>query len=663
MPRGRLARSLAAGLLAASLAVPAAAVEGFLYTREVQVPAAGWVRVPLDLTAIQHMAPGAADLHAFAPGGGEVALRVAPAAQRSERRDVTVSKVEKAADGWTLLLDAGPDPAPHERLFFAMAHVTSAPSVRLDGSADGKAWHPLATGDLFRIGESAGLQQIALSYPVTADRFLRLAWPEEAGFPKVQAVEVETVSGPSVTYATRGAECRAAGSSGSGASAGLACSFPLPAPEQMLRRLTVDVEGSGAVGYRLYEPRAATWRLLREGTWQRSGNRTQHFLAGGREALAGSRLRLELFGAGNAPPHVAGWGVELAVQTVLFRAEEAGRYTLAYGGAVRRNHHLEARLEEPPAGTETAWLEAGPEKEQAVSAVSALPETLGAPGAPLGRERFDVSWTVIAPSAKPGDLVRLELPDVVYANARRDLGDLRVALGQSQIPFFRWTPQEPASAGGQQEIHPGPVHRPGESESEVVLPASGLPLTQLVLTTPGGPLRRTVGVRYLEPIGRLRRLPQDPAADPREQPPVTRTLWQCDPEPPLPCREALELPGAAPKLLSVRLDDGDNPPLARLDAAAWRRRDVLLFVWPGSRAGKGETVKLLAGSERLTAPAYDFATLGEALLARPWQAVELDLAGTSTVKPSRWAHWALPIALSLAGLLLLFLLRRILAEH
>jgi hypothetical protein len=649
MPSDRLFRAAAVGLLAASLAVPAAAVEGFLYSREVQVPAAGWVRVPLDLTAIQHLAPGGADLHVFAPGGGEVALRMAPAAQRSERRDVTVIKVEKAEDGWTLLLDAGPDPAPHERLFFALAHMASAPSVRLDGSADGKAWHALATGDLFRIGESAGLQQIALSYPSTTDRFLRLAWPQEAGFPRVQAVEVETVSGPSVTYTTRGAECQAAGPG----TIGVACSFPLPAPGQMLRRLTVDVEGSGAVGYRLYEPRAATWRLLREGTWQRSGNRTQHFLAGGGEALEGSRLRLELFGAGRTAPRLAGWGIELAVQTVLFRAEEAGRYTLAYGGAVRRNRRLEE-----PADAMTAWLEAGPEKEQAVSTMRETPST---PGAPLGRERFDVSWTVIAPSAKPGDLVRLELPDVVYADARRDLSDLRVALGQSQIPFFRWTPPEPAPVGGQQEIHPGPVHRPGESESEVMLPASGLPLTQLVLTAPGGPLRRTVGVRYLEPVRRLRRLPQDPMGDSREPPPVTRTLWQCDPDPPLPCREALELPGTAPKLLSVRLDDGDNPPLAGLDAAVWRRRDVLLFVWP--KAGRGESVKLMSGSERLTAPAYDFATLGEVLLARPWQAAELDLAGTSTAKPSRWARWALPLALTLAGLFLLLLLRRILAEH
>jgi hypothetical protein len=32
--------------------------------------------------------------------------------------------------------------------------------------------------------------------------------------------------------------------------------------------------------------------------------------------------------------------------------------------------------------------------------------------------------------------------------------------------------------------------------------------------------------------------------------------------------------------VAVRFDDGDNPPLSGLGATLWRRRDVLLFVWP-----------------------------------------------------------------------------------
>ena len=59
--------------MARALAVPAAlaalllssqssqALPGFAYTRDLNVPAAGWVRVPLDLAALRHMAPGGAD--------------------------------------------------------------------------------------------------------------------------------------------------------------------------------------------------------------------------------------------------------------------------------------------------------------------------------------------------------------------------------------------------------------------------------------------------------------------------------------------------------------------------------------------------------------------------------------------------------------------------
>ncbi len=538
MLRRRFARAAAAGLLAAFCAVPipAAAVDGFLYSREVQVPAPGWVRVSLDLAAAQHLAPDGADLHVFAPGGGEVAL---------------------------------------------------------------------------------GLE-----------------------------------SGPPLTTTPPGAGCAST-------VAALDCSFPMPAPGQVVQRLIVDLQGAGAVGYRLYEPQAGTWKLLREGIWQRPANRTRHALDGPRGAMEGSRLRLELFGT--APLRLAGWAVELPAQAVLFQAGEAGRYTLAYGGAVRKNHRLE-EPPVPPADTEPVSLVAGPETKQPGPA---LPEAL-TPGAPLGKARFESAWTVVAPMAKPGDLVRLELPDVVYANARRDLGDLRIALSRRQIPFFHWSPPQPAVAGGERNAHPRSAHTAGESEVEVALPALGLPLTELVLTTPGGPLRRPVALRYLEPVRRLRRLPDDPLGDSREQPPVTRATWQCDPEPPLPCREALDLPGAAPKLLSVRLEDGDNPPLGSLDIAVWRRRDVLLFVWPGtggSGVGKDDAVKLLAGSERLTAPSYDFAALGTALLTRPWQPAELDLTGTATLKPSRWSRWALPLALALACLFLLFLLRKILAER
>ncbi|HKH46812.1 MAG TPA: DUF3999 family protein [Thermoanaerobaculia bacterium] len=626
-------------LLAAAPAAPAPAPGGFLFERDVDVPAPGWVRVPLDLAAVRHLAPEGTDLHVFAPGGAEVPARVEPRAPRSARRPVQVVGVERGDEGWTVLLDVGATPVSHERLFFEITKATAAPSVRLEGSRDRSAWQTLTVGDLFRLGTEGGLQRTALSYPATDHRWLRLFWPREAGFPRVSAVEVETVSGPTLTFAARGAPCRVAGPKQVPATV---CELALPGLGQVLRRLTVDLEGGGAVGYRLDTAADGAWHPLAQGVWRRTEEKTRHLLPGDAEPLAGAVLRLELYGEGVEAPRLAGYAVDLAVQTVLFRAEEPGRYTVTYGGAARRGG-----FDPPAAGEEEAWLDAGPERER-----PAAPLPAGAPGAPLGTGRFRGSWRILAPAARPGDLARLELPDTVYGVAQPDLRDVRLAFGDLQVPFFLWSSPDPVLAAEAGDLRPRSLRREHESEAEVDLPVAGLPLTQLFLVTPGaGPLRRIVGVRYR---------PRRPVTRQRERGPLVRETWECDPEPPLPCRAGLALRGEAPEILAVRVDDGDDPPLAHLGVEVWRRRDVLLFVWPS--VPEGGEVRLLAGARDLAAPDYDFAALGPVLLARPWRPAELDLGEGAGEDGAWWGRWILPAALGVAAVFLLLLLRRILAE-
>lgn len=641
MPIPLVPLSLVALLAAAPAAPPATAPGSFLYERDVDVSAPGWVRVPLDLAAVRHLAPEGVDLRVFAPGGGEVPARVEPRAPRSERRPVQVAAVDRAEEGWTVLLDVGAAPVSHERLFFEITQATAAPSVQLEGSRDRSGWQTLTVGDLFRIGTEDGLQRTALSYPATDHRWLRLTWPREAGFPRVSAVEVETVSGPTLAFTSLGAPCRTAGPQEAPANV---CELSLPGMGLVLRRLTLDLEGEGAAGYRLDAPADGSWHPLAAGVWRRTEERTRHLLPGSLEPVEGTVLRLELYGEGGEAPRLVGYGVDLAVPTVLFRAPEAGRYTLAYGGGVRRN----GRFEPPASGDEEAWLEAGPERER-----PAAPLPAGAPGAPLGAGRFRGAWRVLTPAARPGDLARLELPDTVYGIARQDLGDVRLAFGDLQIPFFLWSPPEPVLAAEARDLRPRPLRRDRESEAEIDLPVAGLPLTQLFLTAPGaGPLRRTVGLRYR---------PRRPVTRQREQGPLVREIWECDPEPPLPCRAGLALRGQAPEIVAVRVHDGDDPPLPHLGAEVWRRRNVLLFVWPA--ASEEGQVRLLAGARDLGAPDYDFAALGPVLLARPWQPAELDLEGKTTKDGAWWGRWVLPAALGIAAVFLLLLLRRILSDR
>ena len=614
-----MSKSLATAVVFAGLALGAAAQTPSLFTRDVQIPAAGPARVPLDLGTLRQMAPEAAGLRVLGPDGREIPFRLVLSLPESRRHPAPIVETRQEAGSRVLELDLeaeGADQAlGHERLFLDALRSGPAPAVLLEGSPDRAVWQTLAEAEPVVVGDAGGVQRLSLSYPSTSDRYLRLRWPAGAG--EISAAEVETLTGPTLTTSARGSSCGHPAEQAAERS-WTACTLELPAAGQVLRRLTLDIAGPGQVGYRLYTPRNGGWSPLAEGVFRRSAERSTHFLAGGPERIAGTSLLLELYGSGDAAPRLTRYGIDLAVPTVVFEARQPGRHTLSYGG--------------PP-----------------------LPAALGGQ---LGRTRFAASWSIAAPSVKPGDLVRLELPDAVYGAAREDLGDLRVAVGGRQIPFFRWTPSVPARAAGV-SMRPGETGTAGESQVVVSLPVAGLPLTEIHLTAPPLPLRRPVQLRYLAP---------DRFSEPETREPAVWETWECVPEAPLPCRERLPLSNRlstrearAPRLLAVRFDDADNPPLPAVDATVWRRRDVLLFVWPESEDEL--PVRLLAGSRELEAPSYDFASLGEVLLGYPWRPAEVDLAGAAAAaEPPWWNRWVMPMALAVATACLLLLLRRILSE-
>lgn len=631
MPQALPGLLLAVCLSWGPAALAQGAVERFTYSRNIDVAAAGWTRVPLDVDTLRHMAPGGADLRVLSPRGDQVPFRLSASLPGSGRRPVQAGEPETGEDGWTLLLDAGAGPVPHERLILNAGGPVDAP-LRLEGSPDGAAWQVLVEGIPVPLEGDPPL--VALSYPSTPDRYLRLSGQgaalKIAAATPAPPAEVETVTGPTLALATRGAPCdRTSGGPR------IACSLDLPAG-QVVRRLTVELPGIGPVGYRLYEPREARWHLLAQGVWQTAGDPSRHVLPGAQEPVSGSTLRLELQGPEGTVPVLSGYGLDLAVPMVLFEAAEPGRYVLAYGGIGGRGDSAPRVGAADPA--RATWVVPGPEQEQPPRPLSS------APGAPLDGGRFSASWNVVS-EAEPGDLVRLELPAAVYGASREGLADLRLAVAGRQIPFFRWSPPEPALTAGETGSRPGESERPGESRVVVSLPGGGLPLTQIHLTAPGIPLRRSVSIRYVDPS---RRLDGD----------VARSTWRCVPEPPLACREGITLTaGPAPRLLTVRFQDGDNPPLPALDVQVWRRRDVLLFVWPD--LGESGEVQLLAGAEGLEAPRYDLAALGPALAGHPWEAAEIRSERTG---PPWWSGWVLPLGITAAGIWLLVLLRRILSE-
>ncbi len=71
----------------------------------------------------------------------------------------------------------------------------------------------------------------------------------------------------------------------------------------------------------------------------------------------------------------------------------------------------------------------------------------------------------------------------------------------------------------------------------------------------------------------------------------------------------------------------------------------------------------MGGAEGLGAPVYDLAALADSLPGRPWARAELVPGEDAGAGEERWWNrWLLPATLAVAGLALLLLLRRILAQ-
>jgi hypothetical protein len=468
---------------------------------------------------------------------------------------------------------------------------------------------------------------------------------------------VETGPEPSLSTTSREVDCQHPAPSRT------VCRLVLPASGQVLKRLLVETgggAGGGEIGYRVYEPRSSHWRQITEGAWPTTdlgtagstgSAGTGHEIALPPEPVTGDALRLELYGE-TAGPELKSFSAELAIEVVLFHAEEPGTYTLAYGGSASGRKELakSPRRSEGEDGAleETVWINLGPEEEHPPPP---LPKPAVEPGNPLGETRFAISWKIVAPEARPGSLVRLEVPAAVYGPARPDLADLRLAVNGRQIPYLRWTSPAPTLVRetSAQPVRSGDRHgQGGASRIDLDLPQTGLPLTQMMLTALPMPLKRGLSLRYLEPAR--------PGASAGERV-AAHTVWQCLSRPPLSCRELLPLDGRAPRLLTLRFEDGDNPPLGNLDLSLWRRDDVLVFVWPEHGLDGG--VRLLAGARDLEAPDYDLAALGDQLLGRPWRPAEIDQGGGEAPVP-RWTRWVMPLTLGLATLLLFLLLRGVL---
>ena len=637
-----MSRVRALGVIWAAVAAVAAqaAVDGtYRYSRELQVAQPGWVRVRLPLEVLNRLGPGGDDLFVLDPSGAPLPAypwSPPPEMPPSERALQPVA-MTTTAGGWQVSFDCGRRPVRHRLLMVELPGTGLAQEVRLDGSHDNTSWRMLAQGSMFRLSRWKMTEKTYLEYPAASERYLRLFWPESAGFPRWSEVwvldwpdqQADVVEEP-VQYEER------AGGGTSG------YRFALPRTGLPGAALLPELDHTYPVWARL--------AVAREGRWD---GVVENLLLPDRPAAIG--VPPVVFGppvvlslsAGTFPvPPLRGLRLRYRPSYVVFKAGAAGTHTLCYGLRVRHEAPRSAAV--LPAAAAPP-LDVSPGPERAHPSAPTLPAATLTGGA-LPAAGFGGRWPIEAPGARKGGLVQLELPADVYGVARIDLGDLRIGHGGKQVPYLLVAAAEGREVEALRAVSPQPTGAYGLSAVSIALPAASLPLAALDLEAPGTPFSRPVRLESPRP--------PNPEENPLEEHwlLVASSVWRSAGGTGVPARLAIPIGGAGGRVLRVLFQDGDNAPLSGVSIVLWRRAHTLVFPWPGDGL-----VELLAGSSELGAPRYDLASAGHDLILDATVHARLRGVGPGSgeqLAESPLVRWALLIGLAAAAIVLVAILAR-----
>lgn len=594
----------------------AAAVEGYRYSRQIEVTSPGWKAIELEGAATSSRS-----LWLLDPGGREISL-YGPSNQQAQRA-VQIVDIEGTEDGWRIDMDLGASPAKHSRLYFDLEQSAVAARCRLEASTDGIEWSPLTTGSLFRIGPWDQLSRSALDYTPGRWRYLRLWWPKSTELPSIRRAAV-AISRPVETTQIEVDDCRVLDDQRS------RCWLETwPGVERV--ELVVDGEGHYGVWWSLY--RSAGEPVSQSLEFR--GPRAEITIEPEPGPHPPRDMRIDLWArAGGPVPRLLRASASYAKRAVYFEARTTGTFVLAYGG-LQENPEFSI----VPMSANPAWLEAG---EESRAPWPVLPRSIAAAKVALSEDNWLLRWAVEAPGAAPGDLVELRLDETAAQQVRGY--DWRLVSGDRQIPFARLDSERPASQAwfGLQPMGSG------RSQAELDLGAAiDSSQSSLELFSRSGPFERLVSGHTEHP---------QPAGHPIRQ---TRQFegrpWSCPASHPTGCVLRLGLRESASDQLTLSFDDGDNPPIAELTAELWTPTSRWLFIWPET-----DQVSLLAYAD-LPSPSYELDAYGRVLAERP--RVEASVSGGGKPRHQLGSQrWLLPMAYALVAIVLIWLLRRLLTQ-
>jgi len=638
----RPARALLATCLAAGALAPVrASAPAYRYSREVQVAAPGWTRVQLPAALLVRLSPEMDDLAIEDPGGQRLPLFPwkGPSEPAPSLRVAALTDMATVPGGWRVTADLGPSPGRHRMMALDVPGTGLAEAVTVEVSPDGRTWRLAARGAMFRLNRWGITSKTYLEYPATSDRYLRVFWPESAGFPAWKSVQVADWPdgiGPELVEDTLGFS--------TAWPSGRETFYRVDAPRQALGRpsLHLDVALPYPLHARLLAARNGGWDTVTEAYFMPDQT---PLLPVPSEACSRSVV-LGLSAGEFAAPPLRGLTLRYEPRWVVFKAPVAGAYVLRYGalGSAPQAAAVDTLAVMPPA----AVVALGQEREQALPD---LPAPTLAMGASLPAVTFARRWEIVAPGAGRQDLVSLEVPQECYSVARGDLADLRLAISGRQVPFVLWEPADGVQALALKGATPRPVKETKGSEIGLDLPADRLPLVSVEISTAAAPFSREVRLEALQPSAAREGLRGEAWTV------LDQGTWRCPGTSEVPARFVLRANAVEGHRLRLVFEDGDNAPLPSVDVVLWRRRHVLLFPWTGPG------VELCVGAKSLGPPSYDLAALKDDIIHRPTRpaAVASTPGGVTDQPPRRefvFGRWGLLAALMIAAVLLVAILAR-----
>lgn len=510
----------------------------------------------------------------------------------------------KTADGHVIVFDLGEGLLRHDLLRVVMREARFAPSARLEASDDAATWRLIARTDLFRIGGSATLRSSDMRYPETTARYLRLTWPESAGFPELLEAsvrhreEAEPRNDALALAAIErpcpfGAGCRSfLVELGLGATSARALAL-----------------GIGAGGRTAVEILAASAHAVAEQEARTiDASATARTVVIDDVVCTTGLIEVRLWAEEGAPPALLDIALLFEPELLVIEAREATAATLRFG--------------------------------------TKAPRIFPAPVAPIGKAKLVDRFALPAPPGSGTSVTRAVLPPHVLLAADQDAPWLVLLDGDAVIPV--------AFERGLRHVVVS-----GIGEPSLVWDDGTRWIERIEITMPEeAPLARFVelvidDVSFDQAVSLERRRPGRPGVSEKTSL-LKAESWRCRDDV-APCRLRLGIDDLLhDDVLVVRFGDGGLEAGARVRCVVWRPEAAMRFVWP---EGVTELTLATVARDGGWAPRPTPDDYEQMVLAND-AATAIVPAKPVARAPKPWTKYVLAGALALAALALIAVIRR-----